>query len=426
MSNVCVIGVGRIGLPVAVTLARAGHRVTGVDVNKELVSAINAGNTAIEEPGLPELLSEVVADGSLHAETEPVTADAFIVSVPTPIGSDGSPIMDYLDSAASAVGRVLRPGNLVVLESTVPPGTTAGRFKNNLEQASELLFGEDFNIAHCPERVLPGDILREITDNDRIVGGLDQASTSAAATLYRSFVSADLTLTDATTAEIVKLSENIYRDVNIALANDLASVCDAIGADIFQVIQMANLHPRVNIHRPGPGVGGYCIPVASLFLLADKPADAPVIQAARAVNSERPQRTVDAALAALNHVSDPRVAVLGVAYKGGVGDARDSPASDIIDGLTGAGATVSAYDPYATEADFEYPLVSFDDALRGADMAVVITDHPQFKDIDAKQAGRLMRTKLVFDPRNALNRGSWETAGFRFVNMGAAPQGQGL
>ena len=426
MSNVCVIGVGRIGLPVAVTLARAGHRVTGVDVNKELVSAINAGNTAIEEPGLPELLSEVVADGSLHAETEPVTADAFIVSVPTPIGSDGSPIMDYLDSAASAVGRVLRPGNLVVLESTVPPGTTAGRFKNNLEQASELLFGEDFNIAHCPERVLPGDILREITDNDRIVGGLDEVSTSAAATLYRSFVNANLALTDATTAEIVKLSENIYRDVNIALANDLASVCDAIGADIFQVIQMANLHPRVNIHSPGPGVGGYCIPVASRFLLADKPADAPVIQAARRVNSERPQRTVDAALAALNHVSDPRVAVLGVAYKGGVGDARDSPASDIIDGLTGAGAIVSAYDPFATAADFERPLVSFDDALRGADMAVVVTDHPQFRDIDAEAAGRLMRTKLVFDPRSALNHGSWEAAGFRFVSMGAAPQGQGL
>ena len=416
MADICVVGLGNIGLPTAVTMAQAGHTVTGVDLNATLVESVNAGETHLDEHGLPELLSAVVNSGALRAIDSPIAADVFVISVSTPIGDDNRPIMDYVQSASGAVGTVLRSGNLVILESTVPPGTTDGLVRETLEGVSGLRAGNDFGLAHCPERVLPGEIMREIVENDRIVGASDKKSQTRAVELYRTFVTGEVFKTNAITAELAKLSENIYRDVNIALANELATVSEELGADVWRVIEVANKHPRVQIHQPGPGVGGYCIPVAPWFLLAKAGTDQGVIGAARRVNAIQPGRAVAAAIAACNGIDTPRVAVLGVAYKGGVGDPRMSPSTEVIAGLEAAGVEVRVHDPLVL--DYSSPLVSLHDALDGADLALVLVDHPQFHLIDPVDIAGLMRTRLLLDTRHAVDAGSWANAGFTVHRTG--------
>ncbi len=417
MSSVCVVGLGHIGLPTAVTLARHGHTVLGVDTNQALVESVRQGRTSFHEPGLSEELALAVGNGALTVGTAPAEADAYVISVPTPVDGD-TPVLTHIEDAAGAVGGVLSPGALVILESTVPPGTTAGVVRHALEATSGLRTGHDFWLAHCPERVLPGQILRELVENDRIIGGLDDEATRRAIELYRSFVTGKLVPTDATTAELVKLSENVYRDVNIALANDLAAVSEHVGADIWRVIEMANLHPRVNLHQPGPGVGGHCIPVAAHFLLAGVSVDAPVIRAARAVNASRPRRTVELARAACEGVDSPRVALLGVAYKAGVGDARATPATEIIEGLEAAGVEVRVHDPLAS--GFHRPLQTLDDALAGADLVLIVTDHAGFREIDPAHAATLVRRRVLLDGRNAVDLEAWRAAGFRVRRTGVA------
>jgi UDP-N-acetyl-D-mannosaminuronic acid dehydrogenase len=416
MAEICVVGLGNIGLPTAVTMAQAGHTVTGVDLNATLVESVNAGETHLDEKDLPELLSAVVNSGALHATDSPIAADVFVISVPTPIGDDNRPIMDYVQSASRAVGNVLRSGNLVILESTVPPGTTDGLVRETLEEASGLSAGDDFGLAHCPERVLPGQIMREIVENDRIVGASDKGARDRALALYRTFVTGEVFETDAITAELAKLSENIYRDVNIALANELATISEELGADAWRVIELANKHPRVQLHQPGPGVGGYCIPIAPWLLLASGGSAEGVIGTARSVNAMQPARTVAAALAACDGIDAPRVAVLGVAYKGGVGDPRMSPSTEVIAGLEAAGVEVRVHDPLVL--DYSSPLVSLHDALDGADLALVLVDHPQFHLIDPADIAGLMRTRLLLDTRHAVDAGSWANAGFTVHRTG--------
>ena len=416
MTDVCVVGLGNIGLPLAVTMAHAGHAVTGVDVNAGLVAAVNAGKTRMDEPKLQELLSSVVASGALRATEAPVAADVFVLSVPTPMADDHRPVLDHIRSASEAVGAVLRAGNLVILESTVPPGTTNGLVQSTLEAASGLSAGDGFSLAHCPERVLPGDIMREIAENDRIVGAGDARAREQATALYRSFVTGEIYETDSLTAELAKLSENIYRDVNIALANELAMLCEELGADAWRVIELANRHPRVQLHQPGPGVGGYCIPVAPWFLLASADSSAGLIRAAREVNAMQPARVVEAALAACGDTDAPCVAVLGVAYKAGVGDPRMSPSTEVIARLEAAGAEVRVHDPLVN--DYSSPLLALHEALDGADLALILVDHPQFRAIDPEEVAGLMRGRVVLDGRNAIDSDLWERAGFTVLRTG--------
>jgi UDP-N-acetyl-D-mannosaminuronic acid dehydrogenase len=416
MVEICVVGLGSIGLPTAVIMARAGHSVTGVDVNAALLESVNAGETRLDEPDLPEMLAAVVKSGALTATDTPVPAKAFVISVPTPIGDENRPVMDYVKSASEAVGKVLRQGDLVILESTVPPGTTDGLVRETLEAASRLRAGDGFRLAHCPERVLPGEIMREIVENDRIVGASDQRSRTAAVELYRSFVTGEMFETDALTAELAKLSENIYRDVNIALANELATISEELGADAWRVIELANKHPRVQLHQPGPGVGGYCIPVAPWFLLASAGSAEGVIATARGINALQPDRTVALALSACDGIVQPRVAVLGVAYKGGVGDPRMSPSTEVIAGLEASGVEVRVHDPLVT--DYSSPLVDLNEALTGADLALVLVDHPQFRGIDPAEVAGLTRNRIVLDSRNIIDPEAWETAGFRVLRTG--------
>jgi UDP-N-acetyl-D-mannosaminuronic acid dehydrogenase len=326
--------------------------------------------------------------------------------------------MDYVESASQAVGKVLKQGDLVILESTVPPGTTDGLIRETLEAASGLSAGDDFGLAHCPERVLPGEIMREIVENDRIVGARDERARSQAVELYRSFVTGEVFETDSITAELAKLSENIYRDVNIALANELATISEELGADVWHVIELANKHPRVQLHQPGPGVGGYCIPVAPWFLLASAGSPEGVIGTARGVNALQPERTVATALAAGTGtgINAPRIAVLGVAYKGGVGDPRMSPSTEVIAGLEAAGADVRVHDPLVL--DYSSPLRDLDKALSGADLALVLVDHAQFRDINPADAGGLMRNRVIMDCRNIIDPAAWEQAGFTVLRTG--------
>jgi UDP-N-acetyl-D-mannosaminuronic acid dehydrogenase len=416
MANICVVGLGSIGLPTAVIMASAGHMVTGVDVNKDLVGSVSAGQTRLDELNLPEMLAKVVNSGALTATDTPVASDAFVISVPTPIGDNNQPVMDFVRSASEAVGKVLRRGDLVILESTVPPGTTDGLVRETLEAASGLSARDDFGLAYCPERVLPGEIMREIVENDRIVGASDERARGQALELYRSFVTGEVFETDAITAELAKLSENIYRDVNIALANELATISEELGADAWRVIELANKHPRVQLHQPGPGVGGYCIPVAPWFLLASAGSPEGVIGTARGINALQPQRTVSAALAACDGINTPRIAVLGVAYKGGVGDPRMSPSTEVIAGLEAAGADVLVHDPLVL--DYSSPLRDLDKALTAADLALVLVDHPQFRDINPADAAGLMRHRIIMDSRNIIDPEAWEQAGFTVLRTG--------
>ncbi|NQW21520.1 MAG: nucleotide sugar dehydrogenase [Chloroflexi bacterium] len=416
MTDVCVVGQGHIGLPTALTIAKSGLQVVGVDITAQLVEDLNKGINHLIEPGLSELLISCIDTNTYSASLTPETADTYIVSVPTPLDSDNQPVLDHVVAAAESIGPHIRRGNLVILESTVPPGTTRGAFTKALTNNSELTPEKDFFVAHCPERVLPGTILRELVENDRVVGGSSAHSSAAAAKFYRYFVTGDVIETDALTAELVKLSENIYRDVNIGLANELAIISEDLGANVWDVIELANKHPRVNIHQPGPGVGGYCIPVAPWMLSANLDELPPTIHQARRINAEQPARTVQQVLGLLEGTNSPKVAVLGAAYKGGVGDARATPTVEIVDLLIAAGATVAVHDPLTT--NFKYPLESYEDTVRHADLAIILTAHTQFESLDPVTTAKLMKFPVIVDTRNSLPVTDWEQAGFKVVRLG--------
>ncbi|HPO30411.1 MAG TPA: nucleotide sugar dehydrogenase, partial [Candidatus Hydrogenedentes bacterium] len=330
-SEICVLGMGYIGLPTAAMFAANGFRVHGVDTNPEVVATIGRGDIHIEEPGLKTLVRGAVSSGMLRVGEEPVPASLFIIAVPTPLTSDKKADMRAVDAATRALLPVLRPGNTVVLESTSPPGTCRNRIRPVLEAAGWKV-GETVFLAHCPERVLPGRILAELITNDRVIGGMTPACARSAARWYARLVDGEIFLTDATTAELVKLAENTYRDVNIALANELASVCEVAGANFWEVQRLANRHPRVNIHRAGPGVGGHCISVDPWFLVEMFPDRTPLIRTAREVNDAVPARVVASVPGAAETVT-----LLGLAFKGNVDDCRESPAIAIASLLEATG-----------------------------------------------------------------------------------------
>jgi len=385
MRNVCVLGLGYIGLPTASVLATRGCAVLGVDVSPRVLEAVAAGRAHVEEPDLDVLVRAAVGSGNLRVAAAPAPADVFIIAVPTPFrereGSARAPDLSFVEAAARSLAPVLAPGNLVILESTSPVGTTEkvrGWVEDELGRLGRRVDGLLF--AHCPERVLPGQVLRELVTNDRICGGLTPEAADRARDLYASFCTARIYLTDARTAELAKLAENAYRDVNIAYANELAAVCERVGVDVWELIPLANRHPRVNILRPGPGVGGHCVAVDPWFIVDAAPDRTPLIRAARAVNDGRPAAVASRVREGLS--PGAAVACLGLAFKPDVDDLRESPAVAVARLLADAGHRVLAVEPHARELPAELrgraELVTLEDALARADGVVLLVDHRAF------------------------------------------------
>jgi UDP-N-acetyl-D-mannosaminuronic acid dehydrogenase len=416
MSTLALVGLGYVGLPTALMLASNGWDVVGVDTSGPVIDAVNAGSVPFLEVGFPELLATAVSNGRLSAQREMPPADVFIVAVPTPINADKSSDVSAVESVCRHIAPLLAKRNLVIVESTVPPLATREIVVPLLE-AGGLAAGSDFFVAYCPERVLPGDIMREIVENDRIVGGITPESTERAAELYETFATGQIHKTDDLTAELAKLSENTFRDINIAFANELAAVSEKLGADAWEVIRLANRHPRVDILNPGPGVGGHCIPVDPWFLHEAAPENTALIETARRVNDAQPD-LVASQVAALcdGDLAGRRIAILGVAYKANVGDARESPALRLIESLTAGGAEVSVYDPHVST--FPHPLVGMDAALKNADVVVVVTDHDSFLALEPTHAAALVRRRVVLDTRAHLDGGLWGAAGFTVRTIG--------
>ena len=391
--KIVVIGTGYVGLPLAIMLARAGYEVIGVDIEENVVNAINEGVLHLAEDELKQIFQEPQVRENLHAQETPCEADIFIISVPTPL--DEKKRVADLSQVVGAVESVLpylRTGNLVIVESTVPPLTCRNTIAPLLEKTG-LKVGEDIFLCHCPERILPGEVFEEIVHNDRVLGGLDGKAAGMAKEIYASFVQGNLYLTDDITAELVKLMENTHRDVNIALANELAAVAEGLGVDIIRAIELANKHPRVDILKPGIGAGGHCIPVDPWFIKEIDPVNSRLIHTARLINDEVPHKIAAKIRHALKDIKEPRIVVLGVTYKPGTHDIRNSPALKIIELLRADGYNIKAYDPVVTG----YRYTSIEEVVRDADCLVVLVEHQSIREELASR-----ETEIKKDMRNPL------------------------
>jgi len=414
VKDICVLGLGYVGLPTAAVLAVNGFRVIGVDVRSDIVEAVNAGHVPIEEVGLRTVLQAAVNSGNLRACVDPQPADAFIIAVPTPIREDHAADLSYVEQAARSIVPHLKQGDLIVLESTVPPGTTEGLLADVLRE-SGLEPGRDIHVAHCPERVLPGHILSELVQNDRVVGGITPECGERAAALYRVVVEGEVVVTTAVNAEMAKLVENASRDMGIAFANEVVRISALCGADGREVIRLANRHPRVAILDPGPGVGGHCIPVDPWFLVQAAPEVARLVRTAREANDAQPVWVAERAVAEIGDVENPKVSVWGVAYKGNVDDARETPALKAIEALLGKGVRVSAVDFHVRR--FPHQLDDIEASVTDADCILLLADHREFGLFDPEAIGKRMRRRILFDTRGCLPRERWEAAGFRVITL---------
>ncbi len=405
--DVCIVGLGYIGLPTAAIVARAGCRVHGVDLSPQVVETINRGAIHIEEVDLDGLVHGVVARGLLKASAEVAPADVFIIAVPTPFDANHAPDVSHVLAAGEAVARVLKPGDTVILESTSPVGTTEAlrdliaRQRPDLKCPGRTTDIPDLSIAYCPERVLPGRILEELAGNDRSIGGITPRCARKALAFYKLFVRGECVTTDSRSAEMTKLVENAYRDVNIAFANELSIVADRMGLDVWDVIRLANRHPRVNILQPGPGVGGHCIAVDPWFIVHGAPEHTPLIRTARGVNDGKIHHVIARAEALITAHPAARVACLGLAFKANIDDFRESPARLVAATLARKfGSRISVVEPYAAELPREFTgtgaeLIDLDTALEQAGILLVLVDHDQFRAVPlAERAG-----KLVYDTR---------------------------
>ncbi len=425
MKTICILGLGYIGLPTASMFATHGFHVIGVDIRQQVVDTLNNGDVHIQEPGLKTLVQAALHSGNLIVRAQPEHADVFIIAVPTPfVHANGNQDevkhadLSYVQAAAESIAACLAPGNLVVLESTSPPGTTADTVVPILAR-SGFEIGKEIFVAYCPERVLPGQILRELVSNDRVMGGINRASAEMARELYRAFVEGEILLTDATTAEMVKLMENTFRDVNIALANEFARVAEHLGINVWEAIEIANHHPRVKILKPGPGVGGHCIAVDPWFIAEAAPDVTPLIQTARRVNDAMPGHVVELVKQAVSGIEQPVIACLGLTYKADVDDTRESPAMEVVELLCTAGLNVRAFDPNVTATVIPSQVHCLDDALRDADALVVLVGHREFKEMDSAFDISLVRGRLVLDVCNVLKVEEWERAGFSVSKLGS-------
>ncbi|MBE6498733.1 MAG: nucleotide sugar dehydrogenase [Methanobrevibacter sp.] len=393
--KVCIMGQGYIGLPTAALFSRSHCDVVGVDINEEMIENLNKGIIHIEEPGIADIIKKSVKKHTYKASLTPEKADAFIITVPTPyIVENYSCDLSYVITACETIIPYLEKGNTVIIESTIAPMSTDEVIKPIFEKAG-FTIGKDLYLAHCPERVLPGRILEELVHNDRIIGGVTPECAVKASEVYGQFVEGYLMLTEAKTAELSKCMENTFRDVNIALANELAKICAEIGVNALDVIKMANKHPRVNLHSPGPGVGGHCLAIDPYFIYAKAPETAKIIKLARDTNKSMPSFVCEYVR---KIIPDGKIAVFGVSYKGNTGDDRESPAYEIIAELEENGYEVAIHDPHIDRDEF----VSFADAVDGAKLILILCDHDEFKHPDYELISKKMENPIIFDTKNII------------------------
>lgn len=411
--DVAFVGLGYIGLPTAVVLANSGVNVIGIDVKAENVESINRGEITIVEPGLEVGLKSALRSGKFRATTEMVHANAYIVAVPTPFTDDYNVDMKYIYSVAESIAPKLEGDELVILESTSPPKTTRRMAERILELRPDFIADGEPNpenkpvlyFAHCPERILPGKAMEELITNDRIIGGETEEATRRAKEIYASFCTGELLSTDAVTAEMAKLTENSFRDVNIAFANELSLICDKVGINVWELIELANHHPRVNILQPGPGVGGHCIAVDPWFIVAADPENSRLIRTAREVNDNKPEWVIQKVAEALagSQSNTVKIATLGLAFKADIDDLRESPALNITKELAARfpEQTVLAVEPNVEKLPSEFDdkanvvLTPYEQAIADADIVVVLVDHREFKEVSATQ----IKGKTIIDTK---------------------------
>jgi len=418
--TICVIGLGYIGLPTSIIFANNGFMINGCDISQKIVNSVNNKAPLISEPGLQEKLSQAVDCGKLHADVNPTPSDIYIIAVPTPVNhATKQTDLSYVDSATKSILPLLKKGDMVVLESTVPPGTTRD-IVGGLITSHGFNLGQDIDLAHAPEKAIPGKLFYELENNDRVIGGYDTKSTERAYELYSHMTKGQLIKTDCTTAEMVKLMENTYRDVNIALANEFAMLSERLGVNVWEAIEYANHHPRVNIHQPGPGVGGHCIAVDPWFLVNIAPDIMKIVSLARNTNDGMPEFTVDKVKKVLSarKIARPKVAVLGLAFKANVDDVRESPSITICEILLREGIEYSAYDPLVKRDLVKGQTQSLEEAVRDSDMILFLVNHDRFKTCDPEKIGRIMRSKIILDTKNGINLDSFRKAGFATYLLG--------
>lgn len=413
-NKIVVMGLGYIGLPTAAVLASRGLKVVGIDVKQETVDTVNQGNIHIIEPDLDIVVRSVVTTGNLCANTEPEKADAFMIAVPTPLvnvkGGEPTPDLTYVESAVKAIAPHLVKGNLIVLESTSPVGTTDKIARWLADARPDLSFPHqaglqtDIHIAHCPERVLPGYVLQELVSNDRLIGGMTDTCSQKAMQLYQTFVRGDCIKTNARTAEMAKLTENSFRDVNIAFANELSIICEKLKINVWELVKLSNRHPRVNILNPGPGVGGHCIAVDPWFIVNSCPDEAKIIRQARLTNESKPYHVTEQIVKAANEFKHPVVGCLGLSFKADIDDLRESPAVEIVESLCEQSLDqIMVVEPNISQlpenlSHTSLKLTSLEQVLEQANVIVVLVDHKEFKSVDRA----LFSTKVVIDTRGII------------------------
>lgn len=427
--KICVLGLGYIGLPTACTFATHGMRVVGVDINPHVIQTLSSGEIHIHEPGLRAVVQSALASGNLTVSLQPEEADVFLIAVPTPFYEDQHgdyegrkyrlADMRAVTAATEAILPLLRKGNLVILESTSPPRTTVDLVKPILER-SGMRAGTDFFLCYSPERVLPGQILRELIENARVVGGITPESAEAGCALYATFVKGEILATDATTAEMVKLMENTTRDVNIAVANEFARLAEKFGVDVWEAIRLANRHPRINILSPGPGVGGHCISVDPWFFVEAAPELTPLIFHARQVNDGQPHFVLEKVKQALGSLQDRKIAALGLSYKPDVDDLRESPAVEVVHLLQKGGARVKAWEPFKPDASLPgiNMTKNLETAIRDADLLLLLVRHTQFEKLDPLAIASKSSARILVDCVNGWDDDGWESAGFHVFRLG--------
>lgn len=406
--KICIVGQGYIGLPTAALFTTKDCDVVGVDINEDVINTLNEGKIHIEEPGLEKIIKKAVDDRKYHASLTPEKADAFIITVPTPyIMENYSCDLSYVKSACKSIIPYLEKGNTVIIESTIAPMSTDEEIKPIFEKAG-FVIGEDIYLAHCPERVIPGNIIHELVHNDRIIGGITKECSKKASEVYGQFVEGDLLKTEAKTAEMSKCMENTFRDVNIALANELAKIGAEIGVNALEVIELANKHPRVNIHTPGPGVGGHCLAIDPYFIYAKAPETAKIIKLARDTNKSMPDFVVENVA---KIVPKGKIAILGLSYKGNTEDDRESPSYEIIAKLKDSGYETTEFDPHVK------PEGDFVEAIEDADMILILADHDEFKELDYDLIKEKMENPIIFDTKAIIKEVPDGIALYNFGNL---------
>lgn len=413
--KICVIGLGYIGLPTAALFAKQGYTVVGIDKNLEVVKGLSLGKVIIEEPFLQDIVTEVINSGHLQVNETPVEADVFIIAVPTPIREDKTSDMGYVSNAAQSIVPYIRKGNIVVVESTSQVGATEEVVKPILEQ-SGLKIPEDVSLGYCPERVLPGKILKELVENDRVIGGIDKYSAMRIKEVYGTFVQGDMFLTTTKVAEMCKIMENTFRDVNIALANEMSMICEAEGINVWEVIRLSNKHPRVHLLNPGPGVGGHCLAVDPWFLVERYKELARIIKTSREINDGMPDYVYKKIEDILGILQGKKITILGMTYKPDIDDIRESPIVRLIKLLQEAGCELAIVDPFVKKKG--YQLYELEEACVGSDLLVLGVNHKIFSDLPFSHIAKLMKGNIVLDTRNSLDEKVVEEAGLIYYVLG--------